>query len=214
MLFNCLRNTAENNPLPRKLGLKGRRNRNRIEHRVHRNAVLPALRRNRRTRQRINFPLPLHVQHYLLLGQGNPQLFKRPQQLGVGIGQAVQTGHKLRRRVVNDVLQIHRRILNIRPMRLLHGQQMAISLQAPFGHPLGLLLLRRDRPHHVLAQPGFKLIGLKLGNKAFFIVAVGPGFKEEIVLRLLVVEHRRVLFFGHVVFAQRPPGLTSITPRS
>src|SRR5262249_59416822 len=64
------------------------------------------------------------------------------------------------------------RIMNVGPDRLLHLQPMAVGLQAPFQHPLRLVLLLRDHADDFFVQTARNDLRLDLGDKAVFVFPI------------------------------------------
>ena len=126
---------------------------NAVEHRVHRDAG----------------------QHRLLL-QGDAELVVGLQQLGIDLVQAlgaVLLG--LGRGVVNDVLVVDGRVVDVGPGRLLHGQPVAIGLQAPFEQPFRLVLLGGNQADDVLVQAAGDGIGFDVGDESPLIFLIRKG---------------------------------------
>ena len=115
----------------------------------------------RRHRDAVEHRVDGDARQQLLLFERNAELVERRLHLRIDFVQAVQRLLLLRRRVVDDVLVVDRVVLDVLPGRLLHRQPQAIRLQAPLEQPLRLVLLLRDQPDDVLAEP----LGDRLGSR-------------------------------------------------
>merc|ERR1711871_987378 len=129
VILDGLGDTAEDDAGLRQVLPEGRRDGDRVEDGVHR-----------------------HVSQPLLLGDGDAQLLEGPEQFRVYLVEALLLGLLLRLGVVHDVLVVDGRVHVVAPLRLLHGQPLAVGLQAEVQHPLGLLLLCADNADRLLAQ--------------------------------------------------------------
>ncbi len=147
MLLHRFGKRAEDHARFGQLCLERRCNRHRVEDRIHG-----------------------YIGKQLLLGQRNPQLLVRAQNLRVYLVEAGQLLLLLRRRVVRDVLVVNWRKLHVGPLwlrvRPLLARPVAVRAQTPFQHELRLVLLRGDQPDHVLAQPLRNTVFLNVGDKA------------------------------------------------
>src|SRR6185312_12216313 len=56
--------------------------------------------------------------------------------------------------------------LHVRPVRLLHGQPVAVRREPPLGHPLRLFLDRGKRANGVLVETGRQAVAFDVGNEA------------------------------------------------
>jgi len=122
---------------------------NGIEHRIHR-----------------------HAGQLGALVQRHAELVVGLDQLRVDVGQRLVLG--FRRSEVADRLQVHRRDLELRPLRLRHGQPVPVGGQPPLGQPLGLVLARGDQPDHVLVQARRHHVGFDVGDEAGVVLALEP----------------------------------------
>ncbi|MNL40442.1 hypothetical protein D3C87_1627880 [compost metagenome] len=64
-------------------------------------------------------------------------------------------------------------------MGLGHGQPVAVRLEAELEQPFGLVLLGRDGPDDVLAQPLGQRVGLDLGDEAVLVGLVDDGLNAH-----------------------------------
>ena len=94
----------------------------------------------------------LDVQEDLLLLDRDAELLEGAQNLGIGVLQGVQQGFLLGRGVVADRLEVDGLVVHVGPRRLLHGEEVAVRLQAPVEQPLGLVLLGGDGADRVLVE--------------------------------------------------------------
>ncbi len=110
-----------------------------------------------------------HAGQRLLLVQRHAELLEGAPQLGVDLVHGIELLLRLRRRVVADVLEVDPRILDVRPGRLGHGEPVPVGLQPKLEQPLRLVLLARDEPDHVLAQPFRHHVRLDVGHEAVLV---------------------------------------------
>src|SRR6185503_6331744 len=75
----------------------------------------------------------------------------------------------LRRGVVADRLVVDRRILHVRPGRLLQREPVAIRLQPVLEHEVRLALLCRDHADDVFAQARRHRLGVDVGDEAVLV---------------------------------------------
>ena len=155
MLADRLRDRHEDHAGLLQLLLEGGRDRDRIEHGIDRDAALA-------------FGADHAGQHFLL-AQWNAEFFVGPENLRIDL---VERGQflLLRRRVVIEVLIVDLRIMDARPLRLLHGQPAAIGLQPPLQHPGRLVLLCGNEADGIFRQPARGLVGLDKRLKSISIL--------------------------------------------
>ena len=137
------------------LGLEGGRHRDRIEHRVDRDAAIAA-RLAILTGVAIRL---LDTQQRFALAQRNAEFFVGAQDFGIDLVERLGSLLPLRRGVVIDVLVIDRAVLDLGPFRLAHGQPAPVGVEPPRQHPFGLVLLRRNEPDGVFAKALGSLLG-------------------------------------------------------
>src|SRR5690606_127521 len=77
----------------------------------------------------------------------------------------------LGRGVVAQRLQVDRADLQLGPVRLLHGQEVAIGIQAPLRHPFRLFLLGGKRADDILVQARSERFGFDIGDEAGVVLA-------------------------------------------
>ena len=75
--------------------------------------------------------------------------------------------------VVDDILKVDFGDVEMGPRRHLHRQPVTIGFQALFEHPLGLPFLRGDSADDLLAESALDKLGLDIGRKTVLILAVG-----------------------------------------
>ena len=149
MLPHRLADRTENDADLFELVLEGGRDRNAVEHRVHRDAS-----------------------QYGAFMQGNAELVIHFQQLGIDLIQALGcVGIRFRRRVVIGILVINGRIIDQRPIGLVHIEPQTVSLQPPLKQPVGFVLLARNKADDVLVQPLGREFRFDLGDKTILIFA-------------------------------------------
>ena len=176
VLLHGLAERAEDDAELGQLAAERRRDRDRVEHRVHGDAG-----------------------EQLLFLERNSELGEGAAQLRIDLVQAVQHRLLLRRRVVADRLVVDRVVVDVVPGRLLHVEPGPVRLQPELEQPLGLVLLLRDRTNHVLVQARRNRVGFDVGDEAVLVLArrelldgLGRGAHA-----LKLVPHPQVLFaFG------------------
>ena len=123
-------------------------------------------------------------QHASLV-QGNAEFVESGHQLGVDL-------LLLRRffggREIDDVLEVYLRDVQVGPCRHLHGQPLAVGLQAEVEEPLRLALFLRYQPYNVLVQALGDELLLHLRLKA--VLVLGGAY----ILKYVV-------FLAHIVLA-------------
>jgi len=123
-----------------------------------------------------------HVQEDLLLFERDSQFFEGAEHFGVGVLEAVEGGLHPGGGVVDDVLDVDGLIADVGPGGIaFHGEEVAIGLEAPVEHPLGLALFLGDAADDVFVQAGLEGIGIDVGGEAPLVVALGPVFEELVV---------------------------------
>ena len=78
--------------------------------------------------------------------------------------------------------------LQVRPVRLAHGEPVAQRLQAPLGEEGRLALLAGDEPHHVLVEPGRHRVGVDVGDEAVLVAAGDQALELAVSLHRLAHE--------------------------
>src|SRR5881397_9829 len=147
MLLDRLGERAEDDPELREPVLERRRDGDAVEDRVHRDAGEAFLLLQRDSEFRIQVP-----------------------NLRIDVLEAVDRLLRLWRGVVDDVLVVDRWIGDVRPLRLLHREPVAVRPQAPLEEPLGLILLARNQPDDVLVEALRRLVLIKVGDEAVLIL--------------------------------------------
>ena len=148
---------------------KGRRHRNRVEHRIDGDTALLALRL-------IVFvvivALRLHdTGENVLLTQRNAELGVGRQNVRVDLVKRLgAVALFLGRGIIIEVLIVDLRIIDARPGRLRHGQPAAIGSQTPFQHPCRFVLLGGNEAHRVFRQALRGLLGFDVGNETVFVL--------------------------------------------
>ncbi len=153
MLAHRFRERAENDAEVAEFLAERCGHRNAVEDRVHRDAR----------------------QHLLLLKR-DPELLERATNFRVYLVEALERWLFLRRRIVANRLIVDRGVVDVWPRRLGHRRPDPVGLEAPLEQPLGLFLLGRDQPDHILAQAFGNRVGLDVGHKAVFVVLIGELF--------------------------------------
>ena len=147
---------TEDDPLLRQRRLVRRAHRHRVKDRVH-----------------------CHAGQQLLLGERNAELVVGLPQLGVHLVQGAERLDGLRRRVVDHVLVVDRRVLHVGPVRLGHLQPPRIRLQPPLEQPGRLLLLEADEADDLFIQPLRGGVRLDVGDEAPLVLAIDEFFDRR-----------------------------------
>src|SRR5262249_52348988 len=95
---------------------------------------------------------------------------------------------RFRSRVIDDVLVIDLRVVDVGPGGLAHGKPVAVGFQAPFEEPLGFLLFSRDQADDVLAEAAGDGFGLDVRDESPLIFLIRKRFNS--VRR---IAHQRLL---------------------
>ena len=149
-----------------KLRLEGGRDRDRIEHRVDRDAAVAGS-----AFALVCFPCrPLHAEQRLPLAQRNAELVVGLEDFGVDLVERLRAVLLLRRRIVIEVLVVDRAVVHARPSGLAHGEPAPIGVEPPREHPLGLILLGRDEADDVFGQALGGLVGFDVRHEPVFIL--------------------------------------------
>ncbi len=171
MLADRLRDRHEDHAGLHQFRLERRRDRHRIEHRVDGDA--------RGT---------LDAGKDLLLAQRDAELLVGLENLRIDLVEGLRGRVHLRRGVVIDLVVIDLRVFDPRPGRLLHGEPAAIGVEPPFEHPVGLALLARNEPDHVLGETLRRLLHLDFGREAVLVLIHVD--RTDLFDRLLHSRHR------------------------
>ena len=124
-------------------------------------------------RDRVDDGVDGDVAQQLLLVQRDAELVEHLANLWIDVVDAVEYRLLLRRRPVADRLVVDRGDLQLRPVGFVHLRPGLVRRQPPVEQPLGLVLLGRDQPHDVLAQPGRRDVGVEVGAEAVLVTGVG-----------------------------------------
>ncbi len=136
--------------------------------------LLELVAEGRRDRNRVEDGVDRHAGELGPLAQGDAELLVGLEQLRVDLFERLRPVLPgLRRRVVDDRLVVDRRVVDVLPGRLLHGEPVAVRLQAPLEHPLGLVLLRGDEPDDVLGEARRDRLRLDVGDEPGLVLALG-----------------------------------------
>ena len=115
-----------------------------------------------------------HTGQSLLLFQGDAQLLVGLENLRVHLVQALQLLHRLGGRVVDDVLEVHRRVVNVGPARPLllvqQGEEVVVRLETPLQHPLRFVLLCGNESDYVFVQTLGGYLRLNVRNEAVLVL--------------------------------------------
>src|SRR3989454_2645513 len=91
----------------------------------------------------------------------------------------------LLRGVVDDVLVVDRWIGDVRPLRLLHREPVAVRPETPLEEPLGLVLLARNEPDDVLVEALRRLVLIEIGDEAVLVLLL-----RHLLLEYALGNHR------------------------
>ena len=120
----------------------------------------------------------------LLFLQWDAELFVGLEDFGVyfvkGLGALLGGG------VVDDVLVVDGRVVDVLPGGLLHGQPMSVSSEAPLEHEVGFALLLRDKADDVFVKARGDLVLVDLGNETVLVFLVGYGLDCGLVCHVYV----------------------------
>src|SRR5207245_1282143 len=147
MFVDRLGERAEDDPELREPGLERRRDGDAVEDRIDRDAG-----------------------EAFLLDQRDSELLVQIPDLRIDVLEAVHRLLRLRRGVVDDVLVVDRWIGDVRPLRLLHCEPVAVRPETPLEEPLGFVLLARNEPDDVLVEALRRLVLIEVGDEAVFVL--------------------------------------------
>ena len=111
--------------------------------------------------------------------QGNAQLVEGSHQLWVDL---LFLWSLLGRGKIDDVLEIYLGNIQMGPRGHLHGQPLAVGLQAEVEEPLRLALLPGNQAYDVLVQPFGDKFLLHLGLEAVLVLGGAYVFKYVVFL--------------------------------
>ena len=152
-----------------------------LAHRTKNDALLgEGLLEGRCDRHGIYHDVHGHAAEALLLVEADAQLFKGFKQLRVDLIKAVYLLF-YRCRVVADRLKIGLLVVHVGPFGLGHLLPHAVGVEAPLGHPLGLVLFGTDGADHVFAQARWHPVGRYVGVESVFVFR-GRNLVEQFVL--------------------------------
>ena len=92
--------------------------------------------------------------------------------VGIYFVEALERLDALRRGVVDEGVVVDGWVADVAPVRLLHGEPAAISLESPLEHEFRLVLLRRNRADYLLVEPGWNGVRLDVGDEPVRIFAI------------------------------------------
>ena len=137
-----------------------------------------------RYRDRVEYGINGNAGEHLLLLQRNAKFVIRRQDLRIDLVEAVERD-LFRRGEVGDGLVVDFRVVDHSPLlrrrtlrRVLHLQPRVIRLEAPLQEPCGFLFLLRDEGDGLLAETRGCGVGLNVGVKALFVVALGELLED------------------------------------
>src|SRR5262249_16863253 len=79
------------------------------------------------------------------------------------------------RGVINNVVEIDLRVVDVGPGGLFQGQPVPVSLESPFEEPFGLFFLSGNQADYVLIQAAGDGIGGDVGDEAPLIFLIRKG---------------------------------------
>ncbi len=130
------------------------------------------VRKGRLYRHTVHYRIYGNTSQLFLFVERNTQFTEGGQQFRIHLVETREFHLFLWSRVVDNVLEIDRIDLQVSPSGLLHGQPMAIRLQAEIKEEPGLVLLCRDKPDGFLRQSRWGKFSLNVGREAVFVVAL------------------------------------------
>ena len=152
MLFDGIRNRAENYAGLFQLFLERCHNGDRVEHRVHRDLGCLYTRKN------------------FLFAQRNTELLVSIENCRIDLVQRLWRRIHLWRRIIIGIVEIDLRIGDARPIRLSHGQPTAIGIKPPLEHPFRLALFRRDKPDNIFRKALRRFVDFEFSRKPVFVL--------------------------------------------
>ncbi len=170
MFTDRLRDRAEDDPGGSQLLLEGGDDRNRIEHRINRDAARLVDIVVGDVVISIRLRGLLYAGQNLLLFQRNAEFLVDLQQFRIDLVERPGTGLALRCSVVVQVLEIDLRVMNARPVWLIERQPAPVRFQTPLKHPVRLVLLGRDKTDNVFRQALGGLIHLDNRLESVFVL--------------------------------------------
>ena len=166
MLPHGLRKGAENDPLFRQLLAEGGLHRHGVDHRIH---GYPGQR--------------------LLLVERDPELLERRPKLRIDLlHAALQPFLLFRRGVVDNILIIDHRNLQVRPVGHGHGLPLPKGAQAKLQQPGRFLLQGRDAADGLFVQPAADGLGGDVTREAVFVVALRGVFYDLSLFHILEID--------------------------
>ncbi|CAI2789601.1 Uncharacterised protein [Serratia ficaria] len=142
VFLNGFAERAEDHPALRQLFAVGGGDGNRVEDGVDRHFAALAHRHAQLVERQ------LHFAGQITAVGGGTRLLLRAGLRAAGVVAAAAG----RRRVIAVILIVQAIVVGLQPVRLFHLQPGAIGFEAEFEHPLRLIALGRDRPHHVFVD--------------------------------------------------------------
>ncbi len=128
--------------------------------------------------------------------QWNTQFFIGGQQLRIDFVQTLWfVRHAFRRRVIRQRLKIRFWISHMGPVRLRHFLPRTEGFQTPFGQPLWLAFLGRNKAHNVFIKACFQGVRFDVGKKTGFVFFANSGFDLGVIAHCdsLIYDARRWL---------------------
>ncbi len=135
----------------------------------------------------------------LLFVERDAELLERRPQLRIDFIEGVELLLLLRRGVVARGLVIDRRVVHVRPGRLLHRQPVTEGLEAPLQHPVRLLFLRGDEPDDVFVEAEGSVVGFDVGDEAVLVLLPGDFLNFQIAHSFFISSRKRL---------KRPPDVS------
>ena len=140
-------------------------------------------------RYRVHDGIYGHTAQRQALFQRNTEFVEGLHEFGVNLllSLLVFLGHGVS--IVGDGLIVYGGQVDVSPGGLLQCLPVAESLQPEFEHPLRLLLLLGNQPHHVLIESSLNHFGMHVGREAELIFLFSHLFHVSILLIRLVLVH-------------------------
>ena len=163
MLVHGLRDRHEQHAGFGKLGLERGRHRYGIEHRIDRDAAIAAA----------ASPRPRSPAFECQAAPRARAAECRASRRCAGFpdrSRRATSAPSLRRGVIIEVLVVDRAVFDLGPFRLAHGQPALVGIKPPSQHPLGFVLLRRDKPDGIFGEALRRLVGFDQRLKSILIL--------------------------------------------
>ena len=162
VLLDCLAERHEDDAMLRECLLEGRLHRGRVHHRING-----------------------HAREFLLLVERDAQFVEGSQQFRIHLVETLFLLAFARCGIINDVLVVDFREIEMCPVGLFERLPMAEGLQSKLQQPFGFLFLLGDEADDVLVQAFRHKIGFNVGHETIFIL-LARDLADDIFVRMLI----------------------------